>query len=131
MPVFLDKKRGRIVNIASLASKIGILHGAAYAATKHGLLGLTKTIALEGAQHGITANAICPGPVRTAMNDQRMRYDADRLGTTVKDLETRINPIGRRLEPEEIVPLAVLLASDSSGGITGQAFNVCGGIVMS
>jgi NAD(P)-dependent dehydrogenase (short-subunit alcohol dehydrogenase family) len=131
MPVFIQKKRGRVVNIASLASKIGLLHGAAYAASKHGLLGLTKTLALEGAPHGITANAICPGPVRTAMNEQRMRYDADRLGTTVKELEARINPIGRRLESEELVPLAVLLASDSSGAITGQAFNVCGGIVMS
>jgi NAD(P)-dependent dehydrogenase (short-subunit alcohol dehydrogenase family) len=131
VPLFTEKRRGRIVNIASLASKIGILHGAAYAASKHGLLGLTKTLALEGAKHGITANAICPGPVRTVMNDQRMRYDAERLGTTVEELETRINPIGRRLEPDEIVPLAVLLASDASGGITGQAFNICGGIVMS
>lgn len=130
LPIFLRKKRGRVLNIASLASKIGILHGAAYAASKHGLLGLTRTLALEVAKDGITANAICPGPVRTAMNDKRMRYDAERLGTTVQELETRITPIGRRLEPEEIVPLAILLASDSSAAITGQAFNVCGGTVM-
>jgi NAD(P)-dependent dehydrogenase (short-subunit alcohol dehydrogenase family) len=131
MPVFTAKKRGRVINIASLASKIGILHGAAYAATKHGLLGLTKTLALEGAKDGITVNAICPGPVRTVMNDKRMRYDAERLGCTVEELEARINPIGRRLEPEELVPLAVILASDSSAAITGQSFNVCGGMVMS
>jgi NAD(P)-dependent dehydrogenase (short-subunit alcohol dehydrogenase family) len=131
MPIFMRQKRGRIVNIASLASKIGLLHGAAYAASKHGLLGLTKTLAIEGAPHGITANSICPGPVRTAMNEQRMRYDADRQGTTVAELEAKINPIGRRLESEEIVPLAILLASDPSGAITGQAFNICGGMVMS
>ena len=89
MPIFMRQKRGRIVNIASLASKIGLLHGAAHAASKHGLLGLTKTLAIEGAPHGITANSICPGPVRTAMNEQRMRYDADRQGTTVAELEAK------------------------------------------
>jgi 3-oxoacyl-[acyl-carrier protein] reductase len=130
LPVFLAKKRGRVLNIASVASKTAIMHGVAYAASKHGLLGLTRTLALEYAKDGITANAICPGPVRTLMNDGRMRYDAERLGTTVKELESRITPIGRRLEPEEMVPLAILLASDSSAAITGQAFNVCGGLLM-
>ena len=64
------------------------------------------------------------------MNDKRVRYDAERLGTTFEELETRLNPIGRRLETEELVPMAVLLASDESAAITGQAFNICGGMVM-
>jgi len=130
LPVFLRQRRGRIVNIASVAGKIGIPHGAAYAASKHGLLGLTRSLALEVARDGITVNAICPGPVRTAMNDRRLVYDASRLGTTVEELETRLTPIGRRLDPEECVPLAILLASDAAGAITGQAYNICGGTLM-
>jgi NAD(P)-dependent dehydrogenase (short-subunit alcohol dehydrogenase family) len=85
-------------------------------------------VALEVARDGITVNAICPGPVRTAMNDRRLEYDARRLGISVPELESRLTPIGRRLEPDEIVPMAVLLAAGESAAITGQAFNVCGGI---
>jgi NAD(P)-dependent dehydrogenase (short-subunit alcohol dehydrogenase family) len=64
------------------------------------------------------------------MNDKRIAYDAHRLGVKVEDFESTLTPIGRRLEPEEIVPLAVLLASDESAAITGQAFNICGGVAM-
>jgi len=130
LPTFLAKKSGRIINVASLAGKMGLIHGSAYAASKHGLLGLTRCLALEVADQGITVNAICPGPVRSVANDKRVRYDAGRLGTTFEDLERRITPIGRRLDPEEMAPLAVLLASDESAAITGQAFNVCGGALM-
>jgi NAD(P)-dependent dehydrogenase (short-subunit alcohol dehydrogenase family) len=128
LPTLLAKKWGRIVNIASINGKLPALHGAAYTASKHGLLGLTRAVALEVARDGITVNAICPGPVRTAMNDRRLEYDARRLGISVPELESRLTPIGRRLEPDEIVPMAVLLAAGESAAITGQAFNVCGGI---
>ena len=129
LPALLAKKWGRIINIASINGKIGSLHGAAYAASKHGVLGLTRSVALEVAKDGITVNAICPGPVRTEMNTRRLEYDARRLGITVAELEAKLTPIGRRLEPGEITPMAVLLASVESGAITGQAFNVCGGII--
>ena len=75
-------------------------------------------------------NAICPGPVHTVMNDLRIRVDAARLQIPVAELEARLTPLGRRLEPEEVAPLALLLASDESDGITGQAINVCGGALM-
>ncbi|HYM05062.1 MAG TPA: SDR family NAD(P)-dependent oxidoreductase [Terriglobales bacterium] len=128
LPVLLAKKWGRIINIASINSKIPSIHAVAYTASKHGLLGLTRTVALEVARDGITVNAICPGPVRTQMNDRRIEYDAKRMGLSFSELESRLTPIGRRLEPDEIVPMAVLLASEESAAITGQAFNVCGGI---
>jgi NAD(P)-dependent dehydrogenase (short-subunit alcohol dehydrogenase family) len=128
LPVLLAKKWGRIINIASINGKLPAIHGAAYTASKHGLLGLTRTLALEVAREGITVNAICPGPVHTEMNDRRLEYDAGRLGVSIAELESRLTPIGRRLEPEEIVPMAVLLAASESAAITGQAFNVCGGI---
>lgn len=130
LPSMLEKKRGRIINISSVAGKIGLVHASAYCASKHGLLGLTKSLALEVAKDGITVNAICPGPVRTAMSDARLTYDARRMGMPVDEVEAQMTPIGRRLFPEEIVPLAVLLASDASAAITGQAFNICGGVTM-
>lgn len=128
LPLMLQKKWGRIINIASINGKLPALHGAAYTASKHGLLGLTRTLALEVALDGITVNAMCPGPVKTEMNERRVEYDAKRLGLSMAELEVRLTPIGRRLEPDEIVPMALLLASEESTAITGQAFNVCGGV---
>jgi NAD(P)-dependent dehydrogenase (short-subunit alcohol dehydrogenase family) len=106
------------------------LHGAAYAASKHGLLGLTRTLALEVAADGITVNAICPGPVRTLMNDRRIAYDARRKGVRVEELEATLTPVGGRLDPEDMAPVAVYLASDESRMVTGQAWNIDGGLLM-
>jgi NAD(P)-dependent dehydrogenase (short-subunit alcohol dehydrogenase family) len=130
LPAMLERRYGRIVNVASINGKVGAFHGAAYAASKHGLLGLTRTLAMEVVQEGITVNAICPGPVRTHMNDIRVAYDAERLGRTVEEHEKSMTPMGRRLEPEEIAPLAVYLASDASAAMTGQAINIDGGVLM-
>jgi NAD(P)-dependent dehydrogenase (short-subunit alcohol dehydrogenase family) len=130
LPSMVQKGWGRIINIASINSKLGSFHGAAYAASKHGLLGLTRTLAMEVAKNGITVNAICPGPVRSVMNQKRVEYDARRLGVKLEDHEKTLTPMGRRLEPEEVAPLAVYLASDEAAMVTGQAWNVCGGVAM-
>lgn len=131
LPDMLAKRWGRVITVASINSRIGSLHGAAYAASKHGVLGLMRTLALEVAPHGVTANCICPGPVKTIMNDRRIAYDARRLNVDIDRYEKSLTPIGGRLDPEDVAPMAVFLASDDSQMITGQAYNVCGGVVMS
>jgi NAD(P)-dependent dehydrogenase (short-subunit alcohol dehydrogenase family) len=130
LPDMLAAHYGRVINIASINGKLGTLHGAAYSASKHGLLGLTRTLAMETAKEGITVNAICPGPVNTLINDLRVKYDAQRLGRSFAEMESTMTPMGRRLEPEEIAPLAVYLASRDSSSMTGQAINIDGGVLM-
>jgi hypothetical protein len=74
---------------------------------------------------------LAPGPVRTAMNDRRVASDAQRRGVSFAEQEASLTLVGGRLEPEEIAPLAVCLASDEARRVTGQAFNSCGGLIMS
>ncbi len=130
LPSMLAKKWGRIIMIASINGKIGALHGAAYAASKHGLLGLMRSLAMEVTSQGIAVNAICPGPVHTVMNDRRVEYDARRRGVPFEEQAAGLTPLGRRLEPEEIAPLAVYLASNAAAGVVGQAINIDGGVLM-
>jgi NAD(P)-dependent dehydrogenase (short-subunit alcohol dehydrogenase family) len=130
LPDMIARRRGRILNVSSINAKVASLHGAAYTASKHALSGFTKTLALEVAKEGITVNAICPGPVKTIMNDRRIEYDAKRRGIGLEELEASLTPLGRRLEPDEVAPLAVFLASDEAKAITGQSLNVCGGLCM-
>lgn len=130
LPSMMERKYGRIIMTASVNGKVGLMHGAAYAASKHGLLGLMRTLAMETAKQGITVNAICPGPVRTRMNNLRLEHEAKITGKSIAELEASLTPIGRRLEPTEIAPLVVYLASRAASGITGQAFNIDGGFLM-
>ena len=127
VPPMIDRRYGRIINIASDAGKTGLIHGAAYSAAKHGLLGFTRSLALELAQHGVTVNAICPGPVNTAANDKRLAYDVKRLGRSPEEIKAGMTPLGRRLEPEEVAPLAIYLASRDAAVVTGQAISINGG----
>lgn len=130
LPAMIDAGWGRIINISSINAKVASEHGCAYTASKHAIAGLTKATAKEAAAHGVTANAICPGVTRTAMNNLRIEYDAQRLGTTTTEIEAAASPLGRRLLPEEIAPLAVFLAGEGATAINGQCINVCGGRLM-
>lgn len=124
---------GRIVTIASIASKIGARYIAAYAAAKHGALGLTRAMAAELGPAGVTVNAICPGYADTPMTDATIANIAARTGldaTRARSSLTQANPQGRLVEPDEVGALAVYLAGDAARGINGQAINVDGGAVM-
>lgn len=130
LPHMREQRWGRIITVASINGRIPVWHAGAYVASKHGVLGLMRSLALECAGEGITVNCICPGPVKTRMNDVRVQYDAQRLGRDLAEHERGLTPVGGRLVPEDIAPMAVYLASDEARMITGQAYNIDGGICM-
>ena len=132
LPAMLKKGWGRIINIASIAGKTGAPYIAAYSASKHGVLGLTKSIALEVANAGITVNAICPGYVDTEMVSRGVERITSRTGRTAEEaLDTlkKMSPQNSLVTPEEVAALALLLASDEGRGINGQGINIDGGTV--
>lgn len=129
----IDNGWGRVINIASIAGKTGAPYIAAYAASKHGILGLTRSVALEVATKGVTVNAICPGYVDTEMTSRGVDNITSKTGRTAEQaLESikKMSPQNRIIDPEEVAALALLLASDDGRGITGQAINVDGGSVL-
>jgi 3-hydroxybutyrate dehydrogenase len=133
VPAMMQAGWGRVINIASTMAKVAYSHVSAYAASKHGLLGLTRSLALETAKLGVTVNAICPGYVDTELTRENARRMAEKTGKNVDDilrLFAESSPQKRLIAPEEVAALALLLASAKSGGITGQAINVDGGAVM-
>ncbi len=123
--------RGRIVNIASTAGKQGVVLGAPYSASKHGVVGFTKALGNELAPTGITVNAVCPGYVETPMAERVRTGYAAAWNTTenqvLKKFEAKI-PLGRYSTPEEVAGLVGYLVTDTAASITAQAINVCGGL---
>jgi NAD(P)-dependent dehydrogenase (short-subunit alcohol dehydrogenase family) len=130
LPHMRAQRWGRIVTVASINGRIPTPYSGAYVASKHGVIGLMRTLALEVAPEGITVNCVCPGPVHTRVNDARIAFDAQRLGREIEEYERGLTPIGGRLEPDDIAPMIVYLAGDEARMITGQAYNIDGGVNM-
>ncbi|PZX12887.1 NAD(P)-dependent dehydrogenase (short-subunit alcohol dehydrogenase family) [Palleronia aestuarii] len=128
---FLAAGRGVIVNTASLAAKVGAPFLAHYSASKFAVLGWTQALARELAPEGIRVNAVCPGFVRTGMQDREVAWEAELRGiapdAVIADYIAQ-TPLGRLEEPEDIARLVAFLASDASGFMTGQGINVTGGV---
>jgi ketoreductase len=125
---------GRILNMSSVLGRFGVPGYAAYCTAKHGILGFTRALALELAPRGITVNALCPGWVETDMADQGIHETAAVLGVSPENFREQAIagvPLKRFLDPPEIAKLVLYLASEDASGVTGQAYNICGGQVMS
>jgi len=133
LPAMLKRGWGRVINVASIAGKSGAPYIAAYSASKHGVLGLTRSAALELATTGVTVNAICPGYVDTDMVTRGIDQITAKTGRTAEealDSLKEMSPQNRLVTPEEVAAIALLLASDAGRGINGQGINVDGGSVL-
>jgi NAD(P)-dependent dehydrogenase (short-subunit alcohol dehydrogenase family) len=124
IPQMLKQGKGAIVNTSSAAGLVGAPSNPAYPASKHGVVGLTKSTALEFARKGIRVNCVCPGPTRTGMNEALVASNPE----MVKAMDQKV-PMGRIGEPEEVAAAAIFLCSDEASYITGHALPVDGGIV--
>jgi ketoreductase len=124
---------GRIINVSSVLGKFGVPGYTAYCTTKHGIIGFTRSLALEVVQRGITVNTICPGWVDTEMASLGINETAVLQGITPEQFKAQAIaavPIRRFLDANEIAELVSYIASDAAKGITGQAINICGGQTM-
>ena len=128
-----DHNGGRVINISSVLGKFGVPGYTAYCATKNGMIGFTRALALEVVDRGITVNTVCPGWVDTEMATQGINETAAFQGITPEEFRAQAVagvPIKRFLQADEIAELVCYLASDQAKGITGQAINICGGQTM-
>jgi NAD(P)-dependent dehydrogenase (short-subunit alcohol dehydrogenase family) len=126
--------KGKIITIASIMSRIGEANFSYYTASKHAVLGFMRCLAYEVAHYGINVNSICPGFVDTDMERSLELALAEAQNKTLEDVKNFYKsqvPLGRFAQPRDIARAAVFLASSDSDYITGQAINVCGGVVMS
>jgi NAD(P)-dependent dehydrogenase (short-subunit alcohol dehydrogenase family) len=133
LPEMMERGWGRIVNLASIAGKTGYPYIAAYAASKHGVLGLTKCAALEAASRGVTVNAVCPGYVDSPMTDASVARLAQKTGKPEKDIRRvleEMSPQKRLFTSEEVASLALYLCGEEARGINGQALSLDGGTLV-
>ena len=133
LPDMLAAHRGRVVNIASTAGQRGYAYVSAYVAAKHGVVGLTRALALETATKGITVNAVCPGYTDTELLRASIANLVRATGRSEAQARAAFetgNPQGRIVQPDEVAQAVLWLCADTSAAITGQCISVCGGEVM-
>jgi len=133
LPAMLEGGFGRIVNIASTAGVKGYVYVSAYCAAKHGVVGLTRALALETARKGVTVNAVCPGYANTDIVRQTVANIIEKTGRSEEQALAELtvhNPQGRLIEPREVADAVAWLCLPSSASITGQAIAVAGGEIM-
>jgi 3-hydroxybutyrate dehydrogenase len=131
LPHMMAQKRGRIINISSFHGLVASEYKSAYVAAKHGLIGFTKVLALEGAPHNIGAVAVCPSYVRTPLVEKQIAEQARRHGIAESEVIAKIMlapaAVKRLLEPSEVAALIVFLCSDAASAITGTTISIdCG-----
>ena len=131
LPAMKARKWGRIINVSSAHGVVASPFKSAYVATKHGLLGLTKTVALETAEYGVTANAICPGYVLTPLVEKQIPEAANARGISeedvIRDVLLHAQPTRQFVTTEQVGALAVFLCSEAAASITGAALPIDGG----
>ena len=133
LPTMVERRRGRIVSIASTAGLKGYAYVAAYCAAKHGVIGMTRSLALEVARKGVTVNAVCPGYTETDLLSGSVASITASTGMAEDEARARLvesNPQGRFVTPGEVAEVVAWLAGPGAGAITGQAIAVAGGEVM-
>ncbi|HEX9709568.1 MAG TPA: SDR family oxidoreductase [Candidatus Thermoplasmatota archaeon] len=133
LPHMVEHGWGRVVNMGSVSGKVGAKYVAAYAASKHGLLGLTRSVAVEFADKGVTVNAVCPGYVDTPQTDHNIDNIVQRTGMDRAEARRRLesmSPQGRFTRPEEVAALVAFLCTDEAANINGQAVTIDGGAVQ-
>ena len=133
LPDMLDAGFGRIVNVASVAGLKGAAYVSAYCAAKHGVIGLTRALAMETATKGITVNAVCPSYTDTDMTRRAIANIIEKTGRSAAEAEAALvwkNPQGRLIRPEEVAATVLWLCAPGTEAITGQAIAVAGGEVM-
>jgi NAD(P)-dependent dehydrogenase (short-subunit alcohol dehydrogenase family) len=130
LPAMVERGSGRIVTVTSTAGVTGARYTAAYTASKHAAVGLTRTVAAEVAGTGVTANAVCPAFVRTDMTADSLRRITEKTGRSVQEAEAALaatSPLGRLLEPDEVAFAVAFLAAPEAGAINGQTLILDGG----
>lgn len=130
LPGMLAQKQGRIVNVASTAGQVGYPYVAAYCASKHGVIGMTRALALEVATQGVTVNAVCPGYTETELLDASLEQIARKTSRSIAEARSilvRHNPQQRFVTPDEVADAVLWLCTPGSSAITGQSLSVSGG----